>query len=251
MLITALIFGLLGSFHCVGMCGPIAFLLPVDRTNQFKKVGQIFLYHFGRIFSYAILGLAFGLLGKSLNLFGFQQQLSIGIGILMLLVVLIPQKTFNKYNFSRPVFKIISKVKSALGKELKKKTPDTFLTIGFLNGFLPCGLVYMAIFGAIASGNALQGSLYMAVFGLGTIPLMTSAIYLGNFLNVQVRQRIRKAIPVFIVVIACLFIVRGMGLGIPYISPKPVTETVDSDYECHPMTFDTKPISNFKNINYG
>src|SRR5690554_6829588 len=226
------------------MCGPIAFLLPVDRTNQFKKVGQIFLYHFGRIFSYAILGLAFGLLGKSLNLFGFQQQLSIGIGILMLLVVFIPQKTFNKYNFSKPVYKIISKVKSALGKELMKKTTDTFLTIGFLNGFLLSGLVYMAIFVAIAAGNAWQGSLYMAVFGLGTIPLMTSAIYLGNFLNAQVRQRIRRAIPIFIVVIACLFIVRGLGLGIPYVSPKPVTETVGVDYECHSMPLDNKPINN-------
>lgn len=244
MLLTALIFGLLGSFHCVGMCGPIAFMLPVDRINQVIKISQISLYHLGRVFSYSILGLLFGLVGKSLNLFGFQQQLSIGIGLLMLLVVFIPQKIFNKYNFSRPVYKIISKVKSALGKELKKKTPDTFLTIGFLNGFLPCGLVYMAIFGAIASGNAWEGSLYMAVFGLGTIPLMTSAIYLGNFLNVQVRQRIRSAIPIFIVVIACLFIVRGLGLGIPYVSPKPVTETVGTDYECHSMPLDNKPINN-------
>ncbi|MEH6763329.1 sulfite exporter TauE/SafE family protein [Aequorivita antarctica] len=240
MLATALIFGLLGSFHCVGMCGPIAFLLPVNRTNNVKKVGQIFLYHFGRILAYSIIGLIFGLLGKSLNLFGFQQQLSILIGVLMLAVIFIPQKTFNKYNFSKPVYRVISKVKSALGKELKKKTPDTFLTIGFLNGFLPCGLVYMAVFGAIASGNALQGSLYMAVFGLGTIPLMTSAIYLGNFLNAQVRQKIRKAIPVFVVIIGCLFIVRGLGLGIPYISPKPITETVDSNYNCDSTTIESK-----------
>src|SRR5690554_259989 len=244
MLYTALLFGLLGSFHCVGMCGPIAFLLPVDRTNNFKKVGQIFLYHFGRILAYSIIGLVFGLVGKSLNLFGLQQQLSILIGIFMIAVIFIPIKTFNKYNFSKPIYKAVSKVKSALGKELKKKTPDTFLTIGFLNGFLPCGLVYMAVFGAIASGNALQGSLYMAVFGLGTIPLMTSAIYLGNFLNAQVRQRIRRAIPIFIVVIACLFIVRGLGLGIPYVSPKPVTETVGADYECHSMPLDNKPINN-------
>jgi len=233
MLYTALLFGLLGSFHCVGMCGPIAFILPVDRKNPAKKIGQISLYHFGRIFSYALLGMVFGLVGKSLNLFGMQQQLSIIIGLLMILVVLIPQKTFNKYNFSRPLYRIIGKVKSALGKELKKKSPDTFLTIGFLNGFLPCGLVYMAIFGAIASGNALQGSLYMAFFGLGTVPLMTSAIYLGNFLNAQVRQRIRRAIPVFVVLIGCLFIVRGLGLGIPYISPKPIVETVGSNVECH------------------
>ncbi len=235
MLYTALIFGLLGSFHCVGMCGPIAFLLPVDRNNNFKKLGQIFLYHFGRVLAYSILGLVFGLLGKSLNLFGFQQQLSIIIGVLMVLVIFLPQKTFNKYNFSKPIYKIISKVKSALGKELKKKTPDTFLTIGFLNGFLPCGLVYMAVFGAIASGNTLQGSLYMALFGIGTIPLMTSAIYLGNFLNGQVRQRIRRAIPVFVVIIGCLFIVRGLGLGISYVSPKPMTETIDANYNCHEM----------------
>lgn len=233
MLLTALLFGLLGSFHCVGMCGPIAFILPVDRNNQFKKVGQISLYHLGRIIAYSILGLTFGLLGKSLNLFGFQQQLSIFIGVLMILVIVIPQKTFNKYNFSQPVFRIISKVKSALGKELKKKSPDTFLTIGFLNGFLPCGLVYMAIFGAIASGNVWQGGLYMAFFGLGTIPLMTSAVYLGNFLNGKVRSRIRRAIPVFVVLIGCLFILRGLGLGIPYVSPKPITETVNAEAECH------------------
>ncbi len=244
MLYTALIFGLLGSFHCVGMCGPIAFLLPVDRNNNFKKLGQIFLYHFGRILAYSILGLVFGLVGKSLSLFGFQQQLSIIIGVLMLVVIFLPQKTFNKYNFSKPLFKIVSKVKSALGKELKKKTPDTFLTIGFLNGFLPCGLVYMAVFGAIASGNALQGSLYMALFGLGTIPLMTSAIYLGNFLNGQVRQRIRRAIPVFVVIIGCLFIVRGLGLGIPYLSPKPMTEIVDSNYNCDSTVLESETINN-------
>src|SRR5690554_3966128 len=98
MLLTALIFGLLGSFHCVGMCGPIAFLLPVDRENHLKKFFQIFLYHFGRILSYAIIGLIFGLVGKGLNIFGMQQQLSILIGVLMLLVLVIPQKTFNRYN---------------------------------------------------------------------------------------------------------------------------------------------------------
>ena len=108
MLITALLFGLLGSFHCVGMCGPIAFLLPVDRTNNYTKIFQISLYHIGRILSYSIIGLIFGIVGKTLNIFGFQQQLSIAIGVLMIVVILIPQKLFNRYNFSRPVFKIIS-----------------------------------------------------------------------------------------------------------------------------------------------
>jgi sulfite exporter TauE/SafE len=233
MLVSAFILGLLGSFHCVGMCGPIAFMLPVDRSSTFKKITQIAIYHFGRLLAYSIIGLVFGLIGKSLYIFGFQQQLTIIIGVLMILVVLIPQQTFNKYNFSRPVYRLISKVKSALGSAMKKKTMDTFLTIGFLNGFLPCGLVYMALFAAIAGGNALNGILYMAVFGLGTIPLMTTAIYFSQFLKGKARQRIQKAIPVFVILIGALFILRGLGLGIPYLSPAPVYELVSNGVDCH------------------
>ena len=111
MLLSALILGLLGSFHCVGMCGPIAFMLPVDRSNSFKKVTQIAFYHFGRLVSYSIIGFVFGLLGKGLYIFGLQQQLSIIIGVLMIIVVIIPYNTFNKYNFSKPIFKFISKIR--------------------------------------------------------------------------------------------------------------------------------------------
>jgi hypothetical protein len=223
----------MGSLHCVGMCGPIAFMLPVDQTNNYKKFGQIFIYHFGRLMAYGIIGLVFGFLGKGLSIFGAQQKLSIAIGVLMILVVLIPYKTFNKYNLSKPIYKVISKVKNQLGKELKKKSPDTFLTIGFLNGFLPCGLVYMALFGAIAMGNALQGSLYMMLFGLGTVPLMTIAIYFSGLLKGGIRQKVQKAIPVFVVVIGLLFILRGLGLGIPYVSPAPITQLATSAIECH------------------
>lgn len=233
MLISALVLGLLGSFHCVGMCGPIAFVLPVDRSKTYKKVFQIGMYHFGRLLSYSIIGLIFGLIGKGLNLFGFQQQLSIFIGIVMIVVVLIPYNKFNNYNLSKPIFKVVSKVKSGLGAALKKKTLDTFLTIGFLNGFLPCGLVYMAVFGAIAGGDALEGSLYMLFFGLGTIPLMTTAIYFGHFLKGAMRQKIQKAIPVFVILIGTLFILRGLGLGIPYISPAPIVEMTGSSMNCH------------------
>ncbi|WP_339756712.1 sulfite exporter TauE/SafE family protein [uncultured Winogradskyella sp.] len=233
MLVSALILGLLGSLHCVGMCGPIAFMLPVDRSNSFTKVSQIGVYHFGRLLAYSLLGFISGLIGKSLYIFGIQQQLSIVIGVLMIVLVLIPYKTLGKYNLSRPLNKIISKVKSSLGKALKKKSADTFLTIGFLNGFLPCGLVYMAVFGAIATGSLLEGSLYMVLFGLGTIPLMTTAIYLGKFLNTTIKQRIQKAIPVFVVIIGVLFILRGLGLGIPYLSPSLLVKMTTSAIECH------------------
>lgn len=233
MLWSAFILGLLGSFHCVGMCGPIAFMLPVDRSNSVKKISQITTYHIGRLLAYSTIGLIFGLIGKNLYIFGLQQQLSICIGVLMIVVVLLPYKTFSKYNLSKPLHKIISKVKSELGSALKKKTADTFLTIGFLNGFLPCGLVYMAVFGSLVSSTITQGTMYMALFGLGTVPLMTSAIYLGKFLNTTIKQRIQKAIPVFVVIIGVLFILRGLGLGIPYISPTPVVEMVSGNINCH------------------
>lgn len=233
MLWSAVIFGLLGSFHCVGMCGPIAFMLPVDRTHSTKKIIQISTYHIGRLLAYSIIGLIFGLVGKGLYIFGMQQQLSILVGVLMIVIVLIPVHTFNKYNFSKPIYQIISRIKSSLGQALKKKSADTFLTIGFLNGFLPCGLVYMAVIASIATQSAAQSSLYMALFGLGTIPLMTTAIYLGKFLNTTVKQRIQKAIPIFVIVIGALFIVRGLGLGIPYLSPAPIVEMATSSIDCH------------------
>ncbi|MBU2995261.1 sulfite exporter TauE/SafE family protein [Cellulophaga baltica] len=233
MLLAAIILGFMGSLHCVGMCGPIAFMLPVDRSSNFKKISQIFIYHFGRLLAYSILGLIFGLLGKGLFVFGMQQKLSIAIGVLMIIVVLIPHQKLNKFNLSKPIYKIIGKVKNKLGKELQKKTPDTFLTIGFLNGFLPCGLVYMALFGAIAMGSPLQGALYMTLFGVGTIPLMTTAIYFSSLLKNGLKQKIQKLIPVFVVLIGALFILRGLSLGIPYVSPKPITEVVSATMECH------------------
>ena len=232
MFISALIFGLVGSFHCIGMCGPIAFMLPVDRTNRIKQFFQILSYHLGRLFTYSLIGLLFGFLGKGFYFFGFQQQLSIIVGVLMILAIVLP-KAFQQYNFSKQLNRFVMKVKSALGKELKKKGNDTFFTIGFLNGFLPCGLVYMAVFGALVTTNALSGSLYMFIFGLGTIPLMTVVIYLGNFANGLVRKRIQQVIPFIVVFIAILFVLRGMGLGIPYVSPLPVTNLVNTLQGCH------------------
>lgn len=233
MLWSGFILGLLGSFHCIGMCGPIAFLLPVDRSNSLKKFTQVLSYHIGRLLTYGLIGLFFGMIGKSLYIFGLQQQLSIIIGIIMIVAVLIPAHLTNKLKPFQPIYRIISKVKSALGNALKKKTTDTFLTIGFLNGFLPCGLVYMAVFASLATGQAVMGSLYMVLFGLGTIPLMTAAVYLGKFLNSKVKQRIQKAIPVFVILIGVLFILRGLGLGIPYISPAPMVDMATGTMNCH------------------
>ncbi len=216
---TAFILGLLGSFHCIGMCGPIAFVLPLDRSSKSKMIFQTFLYHLGRLLTYSMIGLLFGFIGKGLYLAGFQQRLSILMGVIMILTVIIPVKVFNRFNITKPLYKAIGKIKQQLGIYLNKKSNKSIFLIGFFNGFLPCGLVYMALIGSIASSNAFSGSFYMFLFGLGTVPMMTLTVFAGNILKVSLRNKIQKAIPVFVVIIGLLFILRGLGLGIPYISP--------------------------------
>ena len=233
MLFTAFIFGLISSFHCIGMCGPIALMLPVDRSNQAKKVTQIISYHLGRLTAYGTIGLLFGILGKGFYLAGVQQNLSLFIGVAMIMVLLIPEKIVAQYNLSKPFFKLISKVKSALGSQFKKKSYKSLFTIGLLNGFLPCGMVYVALFGAIAMQSALFGTYYMLLFGLGTVPMMSSVVYLNSLMTISFRNRIQKIIPYVGVVIGILFILRGLGIGIPYISPSNISLFVQNKPNCH------------------
>jgi sulfite exporter TauE/SafE len=231
MLWTALVLGLAGSFHCFGMCGPIAFVIPVDRSSKTKQIIQLFLYNFGRVLTYSLIGLLFGFIGRGLYLAGFQQRLSVLMGVIMILAVIAPISWLSKFNFSKPLYSFIGKVKQNLGIYLNKKSNKALFLIGFFNGFLPCGLVYMALIGSISTGNHLQGALYMALFGIGTIPMMTAAILLGNFVSLSLRNRIQKIIPVFVVIIGLLFVLRGLGLGIPYISPSDAKLQISNNSE--------------------
>jgi len=233
MLYSAFILGLISSLHCIGMCGPIAMMLPIDHQNEAKKVTQIVTYHLGRLTAYATIGLIFGLLGRGFFLAGLQQNMSIFIGVAMIIVVLIPEKIFSRYNFSKPVYKIISKIKSSLGNQFKNKSYKSFFTIGLLNGFLPCGMVYVALFGAIAMQSAGFGILYMLLFGLGTIPLMSIVVYIHSLIKLPFRNKIQKAIPYVTVFIGVLFILRGLGLGIPYVSPSNTSLFVQATPNCH------------------
>ncbi|WP_029269304.1 sulfite exporter TauE/SafE family protein [Flavobacterium sp. KJJ] len=233
MLYSAIILGLISSFHCIGMCGPIAMMLPVDHHNEAKKITQLITYHLGRLSAYATIGLIFGLLGRGFFLAGLQQKMSIFIGIAMIIAVLLPEKLFSRYNFSKPVYNVISKIKSSLGNQFKNKSYKSLFTIGLLNGFLPCGLVYVALFGAIAMQSASFGVLYMLLFGLGTIPLMTIVVYIHSLIKLPFRNKIQKAIPYVAVIIGVLFILRGLGLGIPYVSPSNMSLFVQGTPNCH------------------
>jgi len=233
MLYTAIIFGLISSLHCIGMCGPIAMMLPVDHKNPSKKALQVLIYHLGRLTSYGILGLAFGLLGRGFYMAGIQQQLSIAVGVGMIVLAVVPEKILANYNFSKPVYRLISRIKSSLGAQFKRKTPDAFFTIGLFNGLLPCGLVYAALFGAIAMQNVTLGIAYMILYGLGTIPMMSAVVYVSSLLSMPFRSQLQRVVPIVTVVIGLLFVLRGMGLDIAYISPSNLNLFVQANANCH------------------
>lgn len=233
---TAFLIGFIGSFHCVGMCGPIALSLPYQDITKFKTLSNVLLYNFGRITTYSLIGLIFGLIGKSIALAGFQQGLSIAIGVLMLLAafsIINIEKQFVKIPFLSVIFK---KARTQLGRLLAQKSRkrSTLYLVGFFNGFLPCGLVYLGIVGAIATGDILKGSLYMAVFGIGTLPTMLSIALVGNLISLNFRKNIQRVIPFLLLAFAILFILRGLNLDIPYISPQLInSEAPDSIPLCN------------------
>jgi sulfite exporter TauE/SafE len=220
-LITAgMALGLLGSFHCLGMCGPLALSLPVNSDNMAVKFFGALLYNAGRVVTYSCIGLLFGALGRSFALFGFQQWLSIIMGSMILLYLLIGKRFGTTKVMIPGVTTFYNKLRKFLGGLYTNKHFSALFLIGILNGLLPCGLVYMAIAGAVASGSIGNSMLFMASFGLGTLPLMWALTFFGNYLAMGVRIRIRKAYPYVIALVACLLILRGMGLGIPYVSPR-------------------------------
>lgn len=212
---AAFITGLLGSLHCVGMCGPIALALPYQGQNKWIAVANIILYNVGRIFTYSLIGIFIGLIGKGLFLAGIQAYFSIGLGILLLLVALFAINVEHKILMIPAFWRLNQWVKVNLANLLKQNNPQTLFLIGALNGLLPCGLVYMAVVGAVAMSSIAEGSLYMALFGLGTMPLMLLTAIGGQFIGLKLRNRIKRLLPVFLVAFAILFILRGINFAAP------------------------------------
>ena len=220
ILLSALILGLMGSFHCAGMCGPIAIALPLHGNTVPQKIFGGTLYNVGRTITYGIMGAIFGLLGQGLHMIGFQQKISVIMGAVMIVSVLFPALFKNQYRMDKSMFSIVGKLKKRIGEMFSIRSFQSLFFIGMLNGLLPCGLVYMAIAGAIGTGNAAEGTLYMILFGLGTIPMLLTISLAGNIMSQAIRRKINKLIPVMVVVVGLLFILRGLSLGIPYLSPE-------------------------------
>jgi uncharacterized protein len=230
-LAAAISLGFLGSFHCVGMCGPIALVIPVKRTSALSVFAGGLVYNSGRLVTYSLMGLLFGLAGQEIVLAGWQNALSVGLGILIFLLLLLPQA----YRFKIPggiFIRSLEKVKSSIRTLFGIHTYRSLFLIGLLNGLLPCGLVYLGIVGAVATGNTLNGSLFMFGFGLGTVPAMLAVTLIKDYISIRFRERIRKTVPVFVGTMALLLILRGLNLGIPYLSPSVETSGGSCHHQC-------------------
>ena len=215
MLWTAFIMGLFGSLHCVGMCGPIALALPVQSKNRFSMVSKLLLYNFGRTTTYVFLGLLIGLLGEGLFLAGMQKWLSIGLGISLLIIALFSINIESRLLNAPILGRAFLSIKLLLGKLLKSSSAPALFRTGVVNGFLPCGLVYMAIVGAVSMGDLFGSAFYMLLFGLGTIPLMLLTAVAGQMASIKLRNSIKKLFPIFVAALALLLIYRGIRFDLP------------------------------------
>jgi sulfite exporter TauE/SafE len=231
--LSGLALGFLGSLHCIGMCGPIALALPSQSKSKLTFYSGRILYNLGRVVTYSIMGLVIGLIGQSINLAGYQQIVSVVLGVVILLTVLLPVRIKNYFIKLKPIQFVTKVLQSSIGVLFRIGSKSSLFAIGALNGFLPCGFVYVALAGAVALGDVEKSILFMALFGLGTAPAMFSASVVTNLFGQNFRKKIHRAIPVFASVLAVIFILRGLNLGIPYLSPKMKTVTqVNPSHNC-------------------
>lgn len=216
---TALMIGLVGSLHCIGMCGPIAISLPLGNKSWWRRTLGGVTYNTGRIITYGILGALFGFLGQGIEMAGLQRWASVLIGVVLILSVVFPALFRRKIKIEQFLFGYAGRMVGKFRKLFAINSLSSLFSIGLLNGLLPCGLVYVAVAGALNTNNVLGGIGFMFVFGLGTLPAMLTIPLLGNLIGSGFRKKYRYILPITVVILGILFVLRGLSLGIPYVSP--------------------------------
>ena len=233
VLIAGFTLGAAGSLHCVGMCGPLSLALPVHHLSKADKFISLLLYQFGRIITYSVIGLLFGLAGRRIYISGYQQWFSITMGILVLslaLLYFVSKKTIHLKFLNR----FYSGVQQQISRLLRSaRGPAGFLLMGLANGLLPCGMVYIALAATLSFTEVIQSVSFMAMFGAGTLPAMMLVGYAGKLVKPEWRIYLRQLVPVFITFMGVLLILRGLNLGIPFISPE-LPQSAGEALVCHP-----------------
>jgi hypothetical protein len=215
MLWTAFLLGLAGSLHCAGMCGPLALALPATGSGPVGFFAGRLAYNLGRVTTYTVIGVILGLVGHSLALAGVQRWVSMASGAAILAGVFLTHRASGAGLAAAGV----RRLKNAFATVLRRRSLSSLWTLGLLNGLLPCGMVYAAGAGAVAAGSWGSGIAYMALFGAGTLPVMLGISLSGCAVPATLRIRLQQWVPVSAAAVGLLLILRGMALGIPYLSP--------------------------------
>lgn len=207
-MIAGFIIGFVGSLHCIGMCGPLTLMMMGSR----RTFSSFVLYHAGRIMVYVLLGLILGIIGHSIQLMELQKVITIVLGAALILLYGIP-KFRNRleswyYNswFNKQIRKVLSRQLS-----IKKR----WMLSGAANGFLPCGLTYVAAAGAIVLPSYTEAALFMIVFGLGTIPALALFTITGASLATRFKRFIPNTISLIAILSGSLLLLRGLLMTLP------------------------------------
>jgi sulfite exporter TauE/SafE len=216
-LLSGLLLGLASSLHCAGMCGPLVLSMPFYSSDGHLSWRSMFEYHIGKTLMYTALGALFGVFGMGIKISGFQQVFSISFGIL-LLIILFGSKLHPK--IGQMIQKLELYYNGFIGKVMKLGSGGAFIVLGLTNGIIPCGMVYVALGASVLAYSVGYGALFMALFGLGTLPVLTSIIAGRTLIRKKFSTSFIKIKNVTLLILALLFILRGMNLGIPYLSPQ-------------------------------
>ena len=207
-LTTAFVAGLLGSAHCVGMCGGFVALLGVG-TNGQRVASRQAAYFLGKTGTYVAFGTIAGAAGFALReaFAGLGGVVAVGLGVTMMTAGLAVCGV--AWGVRTPGAALAARLGPAVGRLVGSDRPGALVTLGALNGLLPCGLVYGMLAVAGSSGSAAGGALTMAVFGLATIPALAVTGALGAHLRPSRRLWLQRLAGALVVAMGLLTVARG------------------------------------------
>ena len=216
MLSVAFTLGLFGSMHCIGMCGALSCALcKGSEVSRNKLVLNALLYQLGRVLTYMILGVLFGLVSQLLLIAELQKYISILIGVVLVLSVLTSINLEYHLNNVPMMQGYLLSIRYKLASIYNATYQRPKLILGMINGLLPCGMVYLALAGALTTGGMMDSVLFMAAFGLGTIPLMALFTVGVSSLPGRIRGFFQRALPAITFLFGVYMILRGLGIHMP------------------------------------
>jgi uncharacterized protein len=207
MILTALVLGFLGSFHCLGMCSPLVMAVTNWQSPFFLNR---LVYNVARIVCYGVQGALISKFGSLFNFSQFQTIFSVSLGGFLIVLGLAGITNFRLPLVAYPMQKFTMAVKNVFSRFLVKKNRLTLFVLGFLNGLLPCGLTYLALTYCIILPSAMTGFLFMIFFGLGTFPVMLGFTSIAHEFVKKVRFSFRRLTVVALLAVGVVLIARSV-----------------------------------------